>query len=168
MKQRQQIASTLQRLKTIGSGLCLVLGLMLWVQQASAAVCTVTPVVAPVFASYQGVQTDATGSITVVCTSLLPESVSYTVRLGLSSQAVGTQRQMALGAGRLSYNFFCTNGYSQVWADGSGGTCVAPGGGTVLVLFPLVTAYTVYGRIPGGQLAAAGTYTDTVAIQVLY
>lgn len=137
-------------------------------QQAAAAVCTVTPVVAPVFAGYQGLTTDATGSITVVCTSLLPENVSYTVRLGLSSQAVGTQRQMALGAGRLAYNFFCTNGYSQIWADGSGGTCVASGGGTVLVLFPLVTAHTVYGRIPGSQFVAAGTYTDTVAISVLY
>ena len=75
---------------------------------------------------------------------------------------------MALGGNFLNYNFFCTSGFNQIWADGLGGTCVITGGGTVLTLFPLVTTHTVYGRILGGQFVATGTYTDTVAINVLY
>ena len=148
--------------------LALILGLVLFSQHAAAATCTVTPIVAPVFAAYQGATIDATGSITVRCTALIPDSVSYTMSLGLGNQPVGTQRRMAVGASRLNYNLYCTNGYTQIWGDGTGGTCVASGGGTVLVLFPLVQTFTVYARIPLDQFVAAGAYTDTVAIQVLY
>ena len=139
-------------------------------QAASAQVCTTTGV-APVFASYQGSGTgsNSTGSVSVSCVvpGLLGLSVFYTVRLGLSSQAQGTQRRMGLGAAYLDYNFFCDSGHSRVWADGGGTTCVATGGQAGL-LGTLLTVYPVYGRIPGGQYVAPGTYLDTVAIEVLY
>jgi len=139
-------------------------------QAASAQVCT-TIAVTPVFGSYQasGAGSNSTGSVSVSCVvlGLLGQSVFYTVRLGLSSQAVGTQRRMGLGTAYLGYNFFCDNGYSRVWADGSGTTCVATGGQSGL-LGTLLTVYPVYGRIPGGQYVGPGTYLDTVSIEVLY
>ncbi len=135
---------------------------------AAAATCTVAPVVAPVFAPYQSTTRDATGSITVTCSVLVAESVSYNIRLGLGGQAVGTQRQMVSSGSLLRYNLFCTNGFSQVWADGLGGTCAPTGRAQVPVALPLVSTYTVYGRIPAGQFVAAGTYLDTVTITVLY
>lgn len=60
------------------------------------------------------------------------------------------------------------NRYTQIWGYGTGGTCVASGGGTVLVLFPLVQTHTVYARIPLSQYVAAGDYSDTIAVQALY
>lgn len=144
------------------------MGVSLFSPSALAATCTVSPVVSPAFAPYQGVTIDATGSITVRCTSLLDTNISYSISLSLGNQAVGTQRRMVMGVNFLKYNFFCTNGYSQVWADGLGGTCVINGGGLALVILPMVNTHTVYARIPGGQLVTAGTYNDNVNINVLY
>ncbi len=149
---------------------CLSICLLLWSHTASAQVC-VTTAVAPVFAPYQASAggTTGTGSINVSCVVLgiLGQDVSYTVRLSLSAQAQGLQRRMLGDANYLSYNLFCDSGYSQIWADGDGSTCVASGGQSGL-LGTLLTVYPVYARIPGGQYVAPGSYNDTVQIDVLY
>ena len=156
------------RFKQVLLALGLGLTLTLFSQPGLAATCIVGSVTTPVFAPYQGVTLDATGSITVNCTSLATENVSYSIRLSLGNQALGTQRRMVQGGNFLTYNFFCSNGYSQVWADGLGGSCVTTGGGSVQALFPLVSTHTVYGRIPGEQFVAAGAYNDSVILNVLY
>jgi spore coat protein U-like protein len=137
-------------------------------QPASAATCIVSQVVTPVFASYQTATGSATGSIGVRCTTLITETVSFSIRLGYGGQAVGTQRRMAFAGQFLNYNFFCGNDYAQIWGDGLGGTCAPTGGGSVPAAFPLTSTFTVYGRIPGGQYVGAGTYLDTIMITVLY
>lgn len=147
-------------------GLCL----GLWSQAASAQVC-LTTAVPPVFANYQasGTGSNGTGSVSVSCVVLgvLGQNVFYTVKLGLNGQAQGTQRRMNSGAAYLGYNLFCDSSYSQIWGDGGSGTCVATGGQAGL-LGTLLTVYPVYGRIPGGQYVAPGSYSDIVAIEVLY
>lgn len=146
------------------------LGLALWGQAAMAQICTTTGL-APAFAAYQasGTLNSSAGSVSVSCVVLgvLGQNVSYTVRLGLSAQAQGMQRRMASGAAYLGYNLFCDSGYSQVWGDGSNGSCVRTGGQSGL-LGTLLTVYPVYGRIPEGQYVAPGTYSDLVSIEVLY
>lgn len=148
---------------------CLYLGLGLW-GQAQAQVC-LTTALPPVFANYQasGTGSNGTGSVSVTCVvlGLLGQSVFYTVKLGLNGQAQGTQRRMNSGAAYLGYNLFCDSGHSQIWGDGSSGTCVATGGGASL-LGTLLTVHPVYGRIPGGQYVPTGSYGDLVSIEVLY
>lgn len=160
-------AIRLPRLLSIGLGLWL----SLWAQAASAQVC-VTSTVLPIFGNYlaSSPATTAAGSVSVSCVVLgvLGQSVFYTVSLSPGGQAQGTQRRLGNGgASFLPYNVFCDSGYNQIWADGSSGTCTRTGGqagllGTLLTVFPL------YGRIPGGQFVPPGSYTDTIAVEVLY
>ena len=137
---------------------------------ASAQLCT-TSVVAPVFGLYRsaGNGNSANGVINVSCVvnGVVPQSVLYTVKLELSAQAQGTQRRMTSGSNSLQYNIYCSSSYSQVWADGNNSTCMASGGQPNL-LGTLLGVHPVYGRIPGGQFVAPGTYTDNIAVQVLY
>ena len=148
------------------------LGLLLLVgwQPASAQACTMTAV-APVFGSYlsSGTGSNAAGSVTVSCVVVgaLALDVFYTVKLGPGNQAQGTQRRLRSGTSHLSYNVYCDPGHSQIWADGTGGTCVRTGGRQGL-LGSLLNVYPVYGRIPGGQFVAPGVYTDLIMVEVLY
>ena len=69
--------------------------------------------------------------------------------------------------GHLPYNLFCDPAHTQIWADGSGQTCVI-NGGRVLLLGGSLTPYPVYGRIKGGHYVPAGSYSDMVTVEVLY
>lgn len=160
-------AIRLPQLLSIGLGLWLAL----WAQVASAQVCT-TSTVTPVFGNYLATApgSTASGSVSVSCVVLgvLGQTVLYTVRLSPGGQAQGTQRRMArVGGNFLSYNVFCDGGYNQIWGDGSSGTCVRTGGQAAL-LGTLLTVFPLYGRIPGGQFVPPGSYSDTIAIEVLY
>lgn len=144
------------------------LGLGLWLAlsspPASAQVCTVlgSP---PAFGTYSaGNGSPANGSITVTCVLGLGP-VPYTIKLGMSAQAQGTQRRMSNGAAYLNYNVFCDSGYSQVWGDGLSTTCTRTGTQTSALALP---PFPVYGFIPPGQYVTPGTYGDNIAIEVLY
>ena len=166
MKHRQPILQAWRRVMAPIVGWCL----LLWGQAALAQICTTTGV-APVFVGYQasGPGAESAGSVSVTCVVLgiLGQSVSYTVNLGPGGQAQGMQRRMGSGAAFLRYNFYCDSGRSQVWADGSGGTCRAAGGQAGL-LGTLLTVYPVYASIPGQQYVTPGAYSDLVSIEVLY
>ncbi|WP_309679150.1 spore coat U domain-containing protein [Polaromonas sp.] len=139
-------------------------------QAASAQVCT-TSAVAPVFGNYLSTSpgSNAAGSVSVSCVvpGVLGQNVFYSVKLGLSGQAQGTQRRMGSAGNFLAYNVFCDSGYNQIWADGTGASCVRTGGQAGL-LGTLLTVYPLYGRIPGGQFVSPGSYSDNIAIEVLY
>lgn len=134
--------------------------------------CTVSAL-APAFGVYSpsGSSTLANGLVTVSCNvQLLPLNVFYTIQLGLGSQPTGQQRQLAGGPGgtaRLQYNLFCDAARTQIWADGSGSSCTVSGG-QALLLGGLLTLYPVYGRVPTGQYVPAGSYSDVIAVDVLY
>lgn len=144
------------------------LWLVLGSHGAMAQQCTVNAV-SPVFGNYQGSSTgsNASGSISVSCITPTPQNVFYTVKLGLSGQSQGSQRRMNAGTNYLSYNVFCDASYSQIWTDGTAGSCVVTGG-QASQLGTLLRVYPVYGRVPGGQFVAPGTYADTIPVQVLY
>lgn len=152
---------------------CALAALALWASPAAQAQSCTTSAVAPTFGVYNaaGNNTLANGIVNVSCNVLgIPLSITYTIRLGLGSQPAGTQRQLAGGpgdTGRLPYNLFCDPAYTQVWADGSGQTCVISGG-HLLLLGGILTPYPVYGRINGGHYVPAGSYSDMVTVEVLY
>lgn len=134
--------------------------------------CTAS-VIAPAFGVYNATAnaTLANGAVNVSCTVIgLPLSVFYTIRLGMGGQPESPLRQLAGGPGgkaRLPYNLFCDAGYNQIWADGSGQTCVVSGG-RALLLGGLLTLHPVFGRINGGHFVPAGNYADIITVDVLY
>jgi spore coat protein U-like protein len=149
------------------------LGLGLWLAlcspPASAQLCTVVGT-APLFGTYStGSGSPANGSVSVTCVVLgiFGQDVSYSVRLGMSAQALGTQRRMNNGTNYLNYNVYCQSNYSQVWGNGLGATC-APTGGQTGLLGTLLTVFPVYGIIPAGQYVTPGSYGDSIDIEVLY
>jgi spore coat protein U-like protein len=106
---------------------------------AQAQSCTVSAN-SPTFGVYNpsGIDTVTTGLISVSCnvSGLLALNVFYTIQLGMGSYASGTQRNLAGGtdgSGRLKYNLFCDITYSQIWGDGSNGSCVVTGGRLLLL-----------------------------------
>ncbi len=111
--------------------------------------------------SPSGSATDATTTITVLCTLNTP----YTIRLddGANGSAV-TARKMKIAAGTdtLDYALYSDASRTQNWGETDGTDSVA-GTGT-----GLSASHTVYGRISASQYVPAGVYTDTVTITVNY
>ncbi|NMG35433.1 fimbrial major subunit CsuA/B family protein [Azoarcus sp. TTM-91] len=111
------------------------------------------------FGNYSSLQLDATTTVTVTCTS----GTTYNVGLdaGIGSGATVTTRRMS-GVGTLNYTLYSDSARTTVFGNTVGtNTVAATGTGSAQPL-------TVYGRIPGGQYPAAGSYTDTITVTVTY
>jgi spore coat protein U-like protein len=101
---------------------------------------------------------DSTATMSYRCPAGQP------LRISLDAGLAGTfaARALTMGSERLLYNLYLDAARTIVWGDGTGGSQVGPGvtthgaGGTV-------TTY-VFGRIPAGQDAAAGTYGDMIRV----
>ena len=132
--------------------------------------CTVSgvPVSFGIYNPLAGAPTTATGTVTVSCTvTLIGFLESWTVALSSGNSGNFTTRRLANGSSSLSYNLYTSAAYTSVWGDGSGSTSVASGS-SLLGVGTTNTNYTVYGRIPAGQDAAAGTFTDTIVVTLNY
>jgi spore coat protein U-like protein len=115
-----------------------------------------------------GSPTVATGTVTVSCTAtVLGLLESWTVALNSGNSVGFSPRQLANGPSTLNYNLYTSAAYSSIWGDGSGTTSVISDSQFVAV-GTTTTHYTVYGRIPAGQDAAAGTYVDTIMVTLNY
>lgn len=127
--------------------------------------CTVdsVPVNFGLYNPLQATPVYATGTVTVTCTALVGLFESWTIALGTGNSNTFTARQMNNGASTLSYNLYTSAAYSNVWGDGSGSTTLVSGG-ALLTVGTTPFPYTVYGRIPAGQDAAAGSFLDTLVI----
>jgi spore coat protein U-like protein len=97
---------------------------------------------------------DAAGTLSITCSAGTP----YTVSLGAGNNPAGPTRQMASGTSLLQYGLYSDAGRTVVWDT------VSLVGGTAPSTAPI--ALPVYGRIPPGQLVAAGTYGDVVQATV--
>jgi spore coat protein U-like protein len=130
------------------------------------AVCSLTTT-AVSFGSYDPIVANAstalnaTGSISDTCSNGL--SGTITLDAGLyptgSSTASVPARQMRSGASVLGYFLYTDSARRNPW--GSSGVGIT-GTGTTSV--PIL----VYGQIPGGQNAAAGSYSDTVTATITF
>lgn len=102
----------------------------------------------------------AAASVTVNCSS----GGAYQVSLGAGSWASGGSRRMAGPASSfLTYQLFRDSARTIAWGDGAahGARVSGTGSGSNQVL-------NVFGRIPAGQSAVPGTYTDSVMVTVEY
>lgn len=134
--------------------------------------CTLTPTPL-VFGSYNpvlGTPVTSSALVVVECLAIsLPlATVNYTLSMGTSGTSASMLRQLAGPSGsRLDYNLFTDAGYATVWGNGSGGTGTVAGNAPLLLLLSAVArTHTVYGRIPGGQVARTGVYTDSLLVTI--
>jgi spore coat protein U-like protein len=101
-----------------------------------------------------------TATVAVNCSNGAP----YNISLGGGQNLSGTTRRMARsGGGFLSYELFSNSLRTLAWGDGTalGAKVGGTGSGTG-------QSRTIYGRIPAGQSAAAGSYSDSVIVTVDY
>jgi spore coat protein U-like protein len=123
------------------------------------------------FTSYDptyGVDNDSTGTVTSTCT--MGGGVVLTLGQGsvpgTGSTAAAPVRRMIGTSGAasgtyLNYGLFQENGRTTVFGNtsGTGGSFTATGGADVT---------TVYGRMPKAQVAALGSYADSVSVTLTY
>ncbi len=128
-----------------------------------AASCTVSAT-SMVFGNYTLAQNDATSTITVTCTN----GTGYEIALGAgnSPSATTTTRRMtgpvvSTVTQYLSYALYSDSTRNVNWGATTATDVAGTGSGTPIV-------HTVYGRIPAGQTAGLGNYTDTIAVTVSY
>jgi spore coat protein U-like protein len=107
-----------------------------------------------------GAALDGATSISVTCTN----GTSYNVGISAGGGAGATtaSRKMTNGANTLNYTLYRDAGRTNVWGD-IVATDTLPGTGS-----GAAQPIDVYGRIPGGQTAPSGGYSDTVTITVTY
>jgi spore coat protein U-like protein len=103
---------------------------------------------------------DGAGSLSLQCTS----GTAYKVRMGLGAGtgAALTARKLTSGTNTVNYNLFTDAARTLVWSDLVAGPNQISGTGT-----GTAATIPVYVRIPS-QVAAPGTYTDTVVVSVDY
>jgi spore coat protein U-like protein len=152
-------------------------GLLLASPHAMAAVdCAVgaTGVAFGVYDPLVATADDSTGTITVTCSYIAPgptADASYTVTLSPGASGVYSQRRMQAGTSQLGYNLFGDAARTQVWGNATGGTTIISGS---MRLGPGVgngtrtATHTVYGRVPAGQDAAPGTYSDSILVTLTF
>jgi spore coat protein U-like protein len=114
--------------------------------------------------------TDGAGTVSLQCNwvgSGGAEHVNYVVTLSTGASGTYAARTLVSGANTLTYNLYIDTARAQVWGDGSASTRIWSGSMNLNNGHPvqIVTA-TDYGRIPAGQDAAAGTYSDTITVTV--
>lgn len=114
-----------------------------------------------------GTPDDAAGTVTFSCSGLSGVLMSWTVSLSTGNSGGYSPRRLSNGVSTLGYNLYTSAAHSSVWGDGTGVTSVVSDQ-MLLVLGPNTFNYPVYGRIPAGQDAAAGSYTDTIMVTVNY
>jgi spore coat protein U-like protein len=138
------------------------LALCIWATPAAAQCSASANGVA--FGSYNalsGLAVNSVGNVSVSC--LL--SLGYNISLSSGGAGSFSPRRLNNGGNTLNYNLYTGPTYLTVWGDGSGGTATVSGS-IGFLLIPV--NHVVYGRIPAGQNAAAGSYTDTISVTVTY
>lgn len=112
---------------------------------------------------------DSVGNVQVSCSLLgvISIAVAYTISLSTGSSGSYSQRVMSSGGPNLDYNLYSNASRTSIWGNGSGGTSTVSDG-YLLGLLTTTRNYPVYGRVAAGQNVPAGTYGDTITVQVDY
>lgn len=105
---------------------------------------------------FSALNDDITATINVDC----PSGTAYSIWLS-SGSGTFSSRTLTGGGNFLLYNLYLDPTRLTIWGDGSAGTGTYSATGTGSNV-----ATPVYGRIPAGQNAWVGTYTDVVTVTV--
>ncbi|WP_342379753.1 spore coat U domain-containing protein [Myxococcus stipitatus] len=146
----------------------MVLGANLLCLPAAHAVCSIQSTVAPSFGAYTSSATlplDAAGSITYRCDAQ-PQLSTLTLDLSAGGAGSYSPRQLqGPSNNRLNYNLYLDATRLLIWGNGSLGTTRY---GPVFPVNAVEVTVPIYGRIPAGQAASAGAYSDTLVITMTF
>lgn len=158
-------------------GLLILVVSAFWASSASATCtalgcdCTVSADAVP-FGTYDAQSMspqDAVGTINVTCTAiLLGGEVSYEISIDEGGASSFSPRKLSGAQDDLDYNLYTDSGRTIVWGDGSGGTSTVTDGYEFLIGLVINRAYSVYGRIPTGQLVPADSYSDSLTVTIIF
>ncbi|MFZ6639666.1 spore coat U domain-containing protein [Undibacterium sp. TC4M20W] len=113
------------------------------------------------FGSYTNTQIDNSAAVSITCTN----GTAYNVGLdagGGSGASTAVRKMTGSISGTLSYSLYKDSGRSTVWGNTVGSdTAIGTGTGSA-------QSISVYGRVPGGQNADVGIYSDTVTVTLTY
>jgi spore coat protein U-like protein len=111
------------------------------------------------YSTLSGSPTDQSTTFSVACTT----GTAATMGMDLGANASGGARRMSNGSGGfLEYELYSDGARTAIWANSGGG----------LVAYNALSngaqSQTVYGRIPAGQDANLGSYSDSVTITITF
>lgn len=116
-----------------------------------------------------GGNVDAVGNVSVTCGALvLGADISYEVTLSPGASGSALNRTMSNGSGTMTYNLYTDTNHTLVWGDGAGGTSTITNSYLLSLIFSTTDDFPIYGRIPSGQNAEVGSYSDTIVATVIF
>jgi spore coat protein U-like protein len=125
--------------------------------------CTIAAPNTLAFGDYDPVTANATANLdqsTTISVACTRGASGVWIGLGLGSNASASTRRMAAGGEYLTYELYRETGRTSVWGNTAGT------GVTYTPTSRLPTNLTVFGRVPSGQDAAVGNYSDTVVATI--
>lgn len=137
---------------------------------AGAAECSVqaSGVEFGVYDPFSPTPADSVGTIAVYCAGFAGETIVYRIRIGTGDSGVFAPRSMSdATTWRLIYNLYVNAARTLVWGDGTGASRFVSDG-FVLPARGITRSYPVYGRMPGRQNVAPGSYADTLVVTLDY
>jgi spore coat protein U-like protein len=142
--------------------------LMLLAPAAAQAACTVSAsgVAFGVYNPFSATATDATGTVTLSCSSSSGLG-GYDIALSSGSGGSYAGRRMSSGSANLPYQLYSDATHSQIWGDGTGGSSTVAGADNIPLLSG-TSIHQVYGRIAARQVASPGPYSDVIVVTVTY
>jgi spore coat protein U-like protein len=131
------------------------------------SICTVTPLGSINFGNYDVFSTvpvDSTGTIQILCDVTAPHVVISIGPSQNSGRFNPRQMKHLSSSHLLSYNLYTDAGRTVIWGDGTGGTSTVTQKATKNTPLNI----TLFGRIPPGQDAYAGSYGETVTVTIIW
>jgi len=137
-------------------------GALLTATPARAASCSlvVWPIAFGTYNVFATAPTDTDASVSFNCTA----SVSIIITLSAGNASSLVRCNTGCSPTQLSYNLYLDAARTVIWGDQSHWSVYSnahPPAGTWVYV-------QAYGRIPAGQDVAAGSYTDSVVVTVIY
>lgn len=115
-----------------------------------------------------GQKVETSGNITVTCTGLNKESVSYQIRLS-AGNGTYANRKFSSSLSAAAYNLYRNMIRTEIWGDGSSGTVIVTDSYRLDSRGTAVRTYTVYGQMNGGQgQTAANNYLENLTVTLTY
>ncbi len=103
---------------------------------------------------------DATSTLEVVCTTGTAYDITMDIGTGAGASYAARQLTNASDSTTVNYNLYTDPGYAVVWDDDN--TKVTGTGDNT------AQDFTVYGRVPSGQTASQGDFTDTIVVTLTF
>ncbi|BAN27254.1 Csu type fimbrial protein [Caballeronia insecticola] len=106
---------------------------------------------------------NATGTLSVACTSNDPYSIALSAGSGSGASVADRRMTKSGGSEQVRYQLYQNAAYTTPWGDGIGGTSAVTGTGS-----GSSQAITVYARVLPQTTPSAGNYSDTIIATITY